>query len=417
MSDIMQAELKKQGQKWPMVKLGALEGEKGNFVDGPFGSNLKSSEYVEAGVPLIQLKNIKPNKYLAKDLKYVTQSKADSISRHSYKAGDICIAKLGAVGTACIIPDGSPDGVIVADVVRFRGDKSLVDYGYLCHYLNSEIGQRAVLKLSRGTTRIRTNLTDLKKVEISLPPLEEQKRIAAILDKADTIRRKRQQAIKLADDFLRAVFLDMFGDPVTNPKGWEVVEVETISNVQGGLQVSSKREPNPLTVPYLRVANVLRDRLDLSEIKEINVNDSELNRVRLLTGDILVVEGHGNPDEIGRAAIWDRYVEDIVHQNHLIRIRPDRSKISSIFLNDFINSSGGRTQMANASNTTSGLNTISTGIVKSTKTILPPLEVQAEYEKVVSKVRKFRMDMAQLLANEMEYLFSSLSQKAFSGEL
>ena len=69
--------------------------------------------------------------------------------------------------------------------------------------------------------------------EIPLPPLPEQKRIAAILDKADAIRRKRRQAIKLADDFLRATFLDMFGDPVTNPKGWEVKELLTISQTSG----------------------------------------------------------------------------------------------------------------------------------------------------------------------------------------
>jgi len=135
---------------WPFVTLGSLEGGKGNFVDGPFGSNLKSSEYTESGVPLIQLKNIKPNKYITKDLKFVSQEKADSISRHSYKSGDVCIAKLGAVGTACIIPDDAPDGIIVADVVRFRGDKSLIDYKYFCHFLNSLEGQRRVLALSRG---------------------------------------------------------------------------------------------------------------------------------------------------------------------------------------------------------------------------------------------------------------------------
>ncbi|WP_350587233.1 restriction endonuclease subunit S [Pseudoalteromonas sp. 3-MNA-CIBAN-0064] len=234
---------------WPLVTLGSLEGGKGNFVDGPFGSNLKSSEYTESGVPLIQLKNIKPNKYITKDLKFVSQEKADSISRHSYKSGDVCIAKLGAVGTACIIPDDAPDGIIVADVVRFRGDKSLIDYKYFCHFLNSPEGQRRVLALSRGSTRTRTNLTDLKKVEIPLPPLDEQKRIAAILDKADAIRRKRQQAINLADDFLRSVFLDMFGDPVSNPKGWEVKSwKDALSIVNGKNQkaVLSKNGAYPI---------------------------------------------------------------------------------------------------------------------------------------------------------------------------
>ena len=182
---------------WDEVSLGELEGIKGNFVDGPFGSNLKASEYVETGVPLIQLKNIKPNRYIDKDLKFITQDKADSLSRHLYQAGDVCIAKLGAVGTACIIPENAANGIIVADVVRFRGDKRRIDYKYLCHFLNSSLGQQRILAFSRGSTRTRTNLGDLKKVKIPLPPLDEQKSIAAILDKADAIRHKRQQAISL----------------------------------------------------------------------------------------------------------------------------------------------------------------------------------------------------------------------------
>ena len=103
-----------------------------------------------------------------------------------------------------------------------------------------------------GGSLVRARPAEVERIEIPLPPLAEQKRIAAILDKADAIRRKRQQAIQLADDFLRAVFLDMFGDPVTNPKGWEIAELGSISEVQGGLQVSSKRASNPVTVPYQR---------------------------------------------------------------------------------------------------------------------------------------------------------------------
>jgi len=82
----------------------------------------------------------------------------------------------------------------------------------------------------------------VKRFEIPLPPLPEQKRIAAILDKADAIRRKRQQAIKLADEFLRSAFLDMFGDPVTNPKGWETLALKHVGHVTTGSTPPSIKE-------------------------------------------------------------------------------------------------------------------------------------------------------------------------------
>jgi type I restriction enzyme S subunit len=91
---------------------------------------------------------------------------------------------------------------------------------YAAHYLNSK--KKELIKLGTGSTFLAIRRADLEEFCIPLPTLPEQKRIAAILDKADAIRRKRQQAIKLADDFLRATFLDMFDDPVTNSKGWEV---------------------------------------------------------------------------------------------------------------------------------------------------------------------------------------------------
>ncbi len=112
----------------------------------------------------------------------------------------------------------------------------------------------------------------------------------------------------------------MFGDPVTNPKGWEEDFVQNLGSLQGGIQVSAKRNSFPLKVPYLRVANVYRNQLELNEIKTIGLTENEFNRTLLVKDDILIVEGHGNKREIGRSAIWDGSIKGCVHQNHLIRL-------------------------------------------------------------------------------------------------
>ena len=170
----------------------------------------------------------------------------------------------------------------------------------------------------------------VKASKIPLPPLAEQKRIAGILDAADVLRAKRREALAQLATLLQSTFLDMFGDPVTNPMGWEVTTVSRIGSIQGGLQVTSKRRSLPIERPYLRVANVFRGFLQLDEIKTIRLTESELLRTSLDYEDILIVEGHGNKAEIGRCARWDGSIDQCVHQNHLIRLRCDRSKASPI---------------------------------------------------------------------------------------
>jgi type I restriction enzyme S subunit len=200
--------------------------------------------------------------------------------------------------------------------------KQNIDIRYLCRHLE----RYDVTPFITGSTRGKLTKSAASKIPISVPPIAEQRRIAAILDKADAIRRKRKQAIQYTEELLRATFLDMFGDPVTNPKGWDVVKLGAISKIQGGLQVTSKRKNLPIEAPYLRVANVYRDRLVIDEIKTIRVTSEELRRTILDVGDLLIVEGHGNNQEIGRSSVWDGSIKSCTHQNHLIRVRLDDSK-------------------------------------------------------------------------------------------
>jgi type I restriction enzyme, S subunit len=138
----------------------------------------------------------------------------------------------------------------------------------------------------------------------------------------------------------------------------------TMAQIQGGIQVTVKRHVCPLELPYLRVANVHRSRLELSEIKVIRLTDAEFARIKLAEGDLLVVEGHGNPQEIGRVAIWDGSIPDCVHQNHLIRVRCDPSTLRPTYASEFLNSASGRQFLSRSGKTTSGLTTISVSNVK-----------------------------------------------------
>jgi type I restriction enzyme S subunit len=291
-------------------------------------------------------------------------------------------------------------------------NENLVDLNYLAKYLRF----RGLNDVTTGAAQPQITRTNLEKVTIPLPPLDDQKRIAYLLSKVEGLIAQRKQHLQQLDDLLKSVFLEMFGDPVRNEKGWDIIPLELMSEVQGGLQVTSKRESNPIEVPYLRVANVYRDRLNLTEIKNIRVTDKELERVRLKKGDILIVEGHGNPEEIGRSAVWNGSIKDCIHQNHLIRVRVNESILNETYTSYFINSPGGRSQMFRAGKTTSGLNTISSRNVKEIEVPTPPVDLQNQFTLVVEKVEGIKTRY-QASLSDLENLYGALSQKAFKGEL
>ena len=262
-----------------------------------------------------------------------------------------------------------------------------VDRDFLAYLLRRKRTIDFVMASVTGTRMPRTDMRALMSMPVSFPSLGEQRRIAGILSRVARIERLRAQAADRFREFGPALFTKFFGDPIENPMGWDRQQLGSVGEVQGGLQVSKKRAIHPLETPYLRVANVLRDQLVLDEVKKIRLTDKEFARVRLQRGDLLIVEGHGNAAEIGRTAIWDGSLEDCVHQNHLIRVRPDRSLVTPEFTCAYLNSSSGRQHLLRSGKTTSGLNTITTTDVKTCAIFVPPLALQHQYEKIIQSVR------------------------------
>lgn len=169
---------------WVSVRLEDLVlNPKSDLVDGPFGSNLKSSEYVDSGVPVLKIQNIKANRFVRKRLSYVTPEKAAQLDRHSFVAGDLMITKLGEpLGLCCKVPDDLAHGVFVADLMRLRPSPMIVDSAFLLHAINSVVVQNQFKEITKGTTRQRVNLTIVRDIKISLPPLAEQHRIVAKIE-------------------------------------------------------------------------------------------------------------------------------------------------------------------------------------------------------------------------------------------
>lgn len=294
-----------------------------------------------------------------------------------------------------------------ADGVKVLRPKIEANLKYLYYYLK---------QLNLPDAGYDRHFKYLKRTEVVLLPLPEQRRIAAILDQADALRAKRREALAQLDRLTQAIFVEMFGDPVTNPKEWPLIPTGLLSDVQGGLQVTSARSALPVEVPYLRVANVHRGYLQMDEIKTIRATPAEVKRTLLAVNDLLVVEGHGNPEEIGRSALWTGQIDPCIHQNHLIRVRFDSARVVPVFACAYLNSPGGRQYLLRSGKTTSGLNTISVSNVRGTPVALPPIDLQQSFAAHANAVERMRVAHKAALA-DLDALFTSLQHRAFRGEL
>lgn len=186
-----------------------------DIVDGPFGSNLKASEYQNSGVPIVRLQNIDRNIFINQNIKYVTENKAIDLKRHSYKVGDIVITKLGdPLGKSCIVPNYFQDGIIVADVVRLRLYEKYFNKEYISYFINSNYPMTQLGALVKGTTRPRVNLTHIRKLQVYICSLEEQIEIVkqiekhfSIIDKLEAVVQKSiKESKRLRQSILKQAF-------------------------------------------------------------------------------------------------------------------------------------------------------------------------------------------------------------------
>ena len=212
-----------------------------------------------------------------------------------------------------------------------------------------------------GTTFKAITQNVVKNIEVPVPSIEEQERIVSkieeLFSKLDVSVAELQTAKEKLKVYRQAVYSSVYE---------ELCALQPITNffeITGGLTKNSKRNELPLQMPYLRVANVYYNHLDLSEIKEIGVTEQEIDRCLLEKNDLLFVEGNGSKAQIGRVAIWNGQIPKCLHQNHIVKGRPLGNMLSEYALYYLI-SNEGRKQIVNIAKSTSGLYTLSTNKIK-----------------------------------------------------
>lgn len=342
------------------------------------------------------------------------QEPPEDENKYQLRDEDILVSRAGSVGESVVVIN-PPRSIFASYLIRLSLKNGTLPK-YAGYFLNSKLFKSQMECFTSGTTLRGLNAANLAKIEIPVPPLETQKKIVSILEKTEETKKRRAQADELTQQLLQSVFLEMFGDPITNLKNWKEIKLKDVSEIVSGATKGRKLSgKSTVFVPYLRVANVQDGYLNLTEIKDIEVLPSDVEKYALQDGDILLTEG-GDPDKLGRGAVWNRQIPTCIHQNHIFRVRVDRECLIPEYLSMLIGSAYGKMYFLKSAKQTTGIASINSTQLKNFPALIAPLDLQLKFAEMVHQIEKTTESQKQS-SLEINNLFDALMQKTFTGEL
>ena len=307
-------------------------------------------------------------------------------------------------------------GVCSTDIIPIL-PKEGVSRDYLFYFLRTpDIVNLATSRCS-GANLPRLGPKQLASFQIPLPPLAEQKRIAGILDAADALRAKRREALAQLDSLLQSTFLDMFGDPVTNPKGWEV---KPLNELLGEKSTNGAYYPkdaySSVGTRMVHMANAFYGVVNPNEVKRVDAPLADIEKYGLLPTDILVSRRSLNYEGSAKPCLIPETDEPLIFESSLIRVRPDRERVLTIYLFHYLLNDRARAKYVFPLVTRSTISGISQSNLMKVKVVLPPLDLQLRFAAVVESIEQQKASQRAHLA-ELDTLFASLQSRAFRGDL
>ncbi|NQY18098.1 restriction endonuclease subunit S [Alteromonas sp.] len=314
-----------------------------------------------------------------------------------------CIGSLGKVGLAGV--DLATNQQINSIIVNER----VAYYKYVYYYCLTL--KKRLESIAPATTVAIVNKSKFGDLKIPLPSLATQKQIAAVLEKADNLRQQSQQMEREFNLLAQSVFLDMFGDVVSNEKRWNLFKFGEVCSAQLGKMLSAKAKVGESPKKYLRNANVRWRRIDTDNLLEMDFNEKEQKKFSLQLGDLLVCEG----GEVGRCAIWENQVSECYYQKALHRVRVDNNLLTPEYVQEYLY------WMAKLGGLSASVSEVTFSHLTAEKLAklsipVPPMKLQKKFVQIVNAVTQ---NMSDCLAERGYYdeLFNSLMQRAFKGEL
>ena len=375
------------------------------FQEGP---GLRNWQYAKEGIPFLNIRTLTDEGFINKSLCQCVK-KEEFTNKYEHfllDEGDFVVSSSGTLGKLAEVRKQDLPIMLNTSVIRFRPlDTNILDRDFLKWFIKSPLYFRQIESASTGTAIKNYGPSHLKKMVIPLPPIASQRRIANILDKADEIIRKRKEAIALTEQLQKSIFLDMFGDPVINPKGWEVNKVIDYCDCI----VPGRDKPKSFTgsIPWITTADLkfldktyfsnLNMKLSENEIKEVNAKIIPKNSVLLTCVGDLGVTSIAGCDMVVNQQLHSFQCKNI--NNYFLMYALPYQKI-------FMYKRATQTTVPYMNKNT----------CNSIPIIYPPRKLQEKFGILIAEINNKKGLYLKAL-QESENLFNSLLQKAFKGEL
>jgi type I restriction enzyme S subunit len=375
-------------------------------LDGTHGSPVRT----ETGIPVLSAQNVKDGALDYGTDRYTTAGEYEAFKKRlPLELGDVLLTIVGTIGRAAVLEDVRPL-VFQRSVAVIRPRKDLLSPRFLYHVSQSETFQAQLARASNQSSQAGVYLGKLKKLRIPLPPLPEQRRIAEILDKADALRAKRRAALAQLDTLTQSIFLDMFGDPATNPKGFPVALMGDVCDVRDGTHDSPKYISDG-GYPLVTSKNVTGGVVDLTGVNYISEADYvQINkRSKVDRGDIILPM----IGTIGSPVLVDH--EPCYAIKNVALIKFLRTSPSAVFVRHLL-SGHYFDYIVSRKNRGGTQKFVSLGDLRAFPLPLPSREEQQDFARRVEAVEKARTINGTSEA-KLNALFASLQHRAFRGVL
>ncbi|WP_254633707.1 restriction endonuclease subunit S [Acinetobacter bereziniae] len=356
------------------VQLGTLVKITSGFA---FKSNLFNTD--KKGLPLIRIRDVVRG---YSDTYYDGEYKAEYL----IQKGDALIGMDGEFNLALW---NCGKALLNQRVCKIQSIDERLDQNYLIRFLPKAL--KDIEDRTPFVTVKHLSVKDINNIQIPLPPLEEQRRIASILDQADELRQKRQQAIEKLDQLLQATFIDMFGDPVSNPKGWDLVNLESLlaKKLISGAYFPKETYVNSGGVPMVHMGDVFYGVVKPDNLKQVNISNEEIKKYKITNKDILIARRSLTYDGAAKACLVECSNQDMIFESSLIRLSPNLVKILPEFLYHYLNNNDVRNKFIIPYITKSTISGINQANLNKVTVLLPPLAKQEKFIEICDKFKQF----------------------------
>ena len=371
---------------WQAVKLGDVM----TATIGGGTPDRSNVDYWGGSIPWATVKDFGP-RVLSETQEHITEEGLRNSASNLVPANTVVVATRMNVGA--VFRSGVP--IAINQDLRALVPAQTLSADYLFYFLQTS--SRALCRLATGTTVKGLRVNTLRSLFLPLPPLPEQRKIAAILSSLDDAIEKTQAVIDQVQVVKRGLMQELLtrGLPGRHtrfkqteigeiPEEWQLKRLAEVARVQTGL-AKNKANAGPLSVPYLRVAKVQDGFLNLREMKSVEVNADALSRYALKIGDVLFTEG-GDADKLGRGAVWNGEIEPCLHQNHIFVARLF-GDIRPMFLSLYGGSSRGKSYFLNCSKQTTNLASMNSTQLKRLPVPIPRLDEQEQISEAPRRAR------------------------------